>query len=300
VIDERCTRRRAFWVSELAKLSGSFGDDSTKMVKELQAEIARDGSGALLDHLRLCGAIPEQYGHDSSEEKLYSKYTDAVVSESLFAMGLKSIVLDARGDSADVQARAGAYSLVADAKAFRLSRTAKNQKDFKVQAMDGWRGGLDYAVIVCPIYQLPSRTSQVYQQTIARNVCVLSYAHLAALVGLAARQGLQFAEAGLHEVLKSIAIMHPSKSALDYWTGVNRALINPLSSHSDLWAIEKSASVESLEVVKRESLQYLISERDRLLGLSHQQALAELIRLTGVYSRVEQVRRMQHGPLLGV
>ena len=33
------------------------------------------------------------------------------------------------------------YSLVADAKAFRLSRTAKNQKDFKVQAMDGlaWR-----------------------------------------------------------------------------------------------------------------------------------------------------------------
>lgn len=300
MISERCIQSRAFWVAELMKLSGSFGEDSTKVVEELQAEIARAGSEALLDHLRLCGAIPEQYGHDSSEEKLYSKYTDAVVSEALSAIGLRSSVIDARGDSADIQARAGAYSLVADAKAFRLSRTAKNQKDFKVQAMDGWRGGLDFAVIVCPIYQLPSRTSQVYQQAIARNVCVLSYTHLAALVGLATRQGAQVAAAGLHEVLRAISIMHPSKSAVDYWTSLNRALVSSLSSHSDLWATEKLASAESLEVVKRESLQYLIAERDRLLGLSHQQALAELIRLTGVDSRMEQVRRIQHGPLLGV
>jgi len=299
VISDQCIRRRAFWVAELMKLSGSFGEDSTKVVEELQAEIARDGSEALLDHLRVCGAIPEQYGHDSSEEKSYSKYTDAVVSEALSAMGLRSAVIDARGDSADIQARADAYSLVADAKAFRLSRTAKNQKDFKVQAVDGWRGGLDFAVIVCPIYQLPSRTSQVYQQAIARNVCVLGYTHLAALVGLATRQGAQLAAAGLHEVLRSISIMHPSKSALDYWTGLNRALVSSLSSHSDLWTAEKLASAESLEVVKRESLQYLIAERDRLLGLSHQQALVELIRLSGLDSRMEQVRRIQHGPLLG-
>ena len=141
-------KRRRYWVAELAKLSGSFGDDSTKIIAELRAEIAKDGGDALLDHLRLCGAMPEQYGHDSSEEKLYSKYTDAVISESLSEVGLRSAVIAARADAADVQARGGGYSLVADAKAFRLSRTAKNQKDFKVQAMDGWRNGLDYAVVV--------------------------------------------------------------------------------------------------------------------------------------------------------
>jgi type II restriction enzyme len=96
--------RRAYWVAELAKLSGSFGDDSTKMIDELRAEIARDGKEALLDHLRLCGAMPEQYGHDSSEEKLYSKYTDAVICESLSAIGLRSAVITARADAADVQA----------------------------------------------------------------------------------------------------------------------------------------------------------------------------------------------------
>ena len=35
-----------------------------------------DGTQALLDHLRLCTAIPESYELDSSEEKLYSTYTD--------------------------------------------------------------------------------------------------------------------------------------------------------------------------------------------------------------------------------
>lgn len=106
-------KRRKHWVAELAKLSGSFGNDSTKMLEELRAELARDGREALLDHLRLCGAMPEQYGHDSSEEKLYSKYPDAVICESLNAIGLRSTIIAARADAADVQARGRGYSPVA-------------------------------------------------------------------------------------------------------------------------------------------------------------------------------------------
>lgn len=100
-------KRRKYWVAELAKLSGSFGDDSTKLIAELRTEIHKDGTEALLDHLRLCRAVPEHYGHDSSEEKLYSKYTDAIISESLTAIGLQSAVITARADAADVQARGG-------------------------------------------------------------------------------------------------------------------------------------------------------------------------------------------------
>lgn len=294
----KAIKRRAYWVAELAKLSDCFGDDSGKVIRELRAEIAKDGLDALLDHLRLCGTIPELYGHDSSEEKLYSKYTDALISEALTAMGLKSTVIDTRADSADVQARAAAYSLVADAKAFRLSRTAKNQKDFKVQAMDGWRQGCDYTVVVCPIYQLPTRASQIYQQAIARNVCILSYSHLAALVGLAMRQGQKAAEDGLCKILKSVSVLHPTKSAMDYWTSINRTLIDALSAHVDLWRLEKIASIEALTVAKNEALLYLRSERDRLLGLSHQQAIEELMRLVGLDSRIKQIEHIEHGTLL--
>lgn len=292
--------RRIYWIAELGKLSGSFGDDSTRMIEELRAEVKKDGGEALLDHLRMCGAVPEQYGHDSSEEKLFSKYTDAVVSEALAAMGLRSALINTRADAADVQARARHYSLVADAKAFRLSRTAKNQKDFKVQAMDGWRNGLDYAVLICPIYQMPTRTSQIYQQSIARNVCILSYSHLAALVALAMRNGQEAAENGLGNVLKTVSLLHPSKSAVDYWTGINRSLVGSSAQGHDLWLTEKIASIEALEEVKNESLRYLRAERNRLLGLSHQEALAELIRLAGLDSRITTVERVEHGGLLEV
>ena len=110
------------------------------------------GSSRLIDHLRLCGNIPEEFQHDSSEEKLYSKNTDVLLSFAYKDMGLKSLVLSERGDSADVEAIAKQYSFVADAKAFRLSRTAKNQKDFKIQALDNWKKGKPHAMVYCPLF----------------------------------------------------------------------------------------------------------------------------------------------------
>ncbi|WP_228484234.1 HindIII family type II restriction endonuclease, partial [Leptospira borgpetersenii] len=108
-------------------------------------------------------ASPESYGHDSSEEKLYSKYTDALISECFKYLGLNSIVLTERADAADVEVVCDNYSFVADAKVFRLSRTAKNQKDFKVQAMDGWRNTKDFAMVVGTKYQRPRKLRQKYQ-----------------------------------------------------------------------------------------------------------------------------------------
>ena len=292
--------RRRNWVDRLGNPSGSFEVESYRLVDELRDEIAVEGSQSLLDHLRICGAVPERYRRDSSEEKLYSKYTDAVVSEALNAIGLNSVVLDTRADSADVQARASNYTLVADAKAFRLTRTAKNQKDFKVQAMDDWRGGLDFALVVGPIYQYMSRTSQIYLQAINRNVCLLSYTHLACLVNLADKRGTDTTESALHTVLKTVNLLHPSKNAVDYWTGINRALIDSLTPDVESWEAEKQASMVGLDVARDESLEYLRAERNRLLGLSHRQALDELVRLSGIDSRIRRVESVGHGELLGV
>lgn len=132
IISEKAIKRRDYWVEEIRKLSGHFGNDTDKLEKQLEAEIKKNSTFSLIDHLRLCGNIPESYGHDTSEEKLYSKYTDCLLSLAYTSLGLKSLVLKERADAADVEAFAKDYSFVADAKAFRISRTAKNQKDFKV------------------------------------------------------------------------------------------------------------------------------------------------------------------------
>jgi len=151
IISEEAIKRRNIWVDKIDKITGDFASNSEIIEEELGKELNINGVTGLLDHLRLCGNIPESYGHDTSEEKQYSKYTDALLAFAYKSIGLKSLVITERADVADVEGFGKNYSFVADAKAFRLSRTAKNQKDFKVQAMDRWKHGKPYAMVVCPI-----------------------------------------------------------------------------------------------------------------------------------------------------
>ena len=87
-----------------------------------------------LDIIYNIGTIPESIGHDTTEEKAFAKLSDIVLARAFREIGLNSDVLKTRGNSADVYAESKIhkYSLVADAKSFRMSRTAKNQKDFKI------------------------------------------------------------------------------------------------------------------------------------------------------------------------
>jgi len=128
VISKDAVKKRSYWIEEIRKLSGNFGDDYDKLEKKLTEEVRKGGVTVLIDHLRLCGSIPESYRHDSSEEKLYSKYTDCLLSLTYQTLGLKSLVIKERADVADVEVFGQNYSFVADAKVFRLSRTAKKSK----------------------------------------------------------------------------------------------------------------------------------------------------------------------------
>lgn len=126
------------------------------------------------------GSIPESIPHDSSEEKLFTKATEIILAKSFQELGLKAETIKKRSGCADVIAKSifHNYTLVADAKAFRLSRTAKNQKDFKVEAMDQWRKDNDYAVLVCPYFQYPKNTSQIFEQAITKNVLLFSWENI--------------------------------------------------------------------------------------------------------------------------
>ena len=74
----------------------------------------------------------------------------------------------------------------------------------------------------------------------------------------------------------------------------------PVGANSDLWTNEKKESLAGLSVVKEEALKYLRAEKTRLLRLSHQEALDELLRATGIDSRIQHVEQVEHGNLLGV
>jgi HindIII restriction endonuclease len=137
IISEQQIENRVYWIDEISRLSGNFGVDAARIESELSQEISKTGIDTLLGHLRLCGAIPESYKHDSSEEKMYSKYTDAVIHEAFKAMGFTSLVLKERADVADVECVTEKYSFVADAKAFRLRPFQENNYPFVIPAKAG-------------------------------------------------------------------------------------------------------------------------------------------------------------------
>lgn len=300
VFDDLSIKSRRYWIEEIRNLSGNFSDDFVKLEKELQAEIKKEGSNTLLNHIRLSGDIPESYSHDSSEEKLYSKYTDSLIAESFKAMGFKSLVLTERADAADVEVFAKSYSFVADAKAFRLSRTAKNQKDFKVQAMDGWKRGKPYAMVVCPIYQLPTKSSQIYEQASARNVCIFTYSHLALLYSFSLLEGNEMTEELLQLIFNSIKALNPSKDSSAYWSTVNNSMLKFSPKIDDLWKIEKEVAVESIAIAKEEALTFLAKEREKIMRMSHDEAIAELVKVHKIESRIKIINSVSNNGILGV
>jgi hypothetical protein len=293
IISDRAIKRRAYWVSEIKKLSGNFGDDYDKLEAELTEEVHQNGVTALIDHLRLCGSIPESYGHDSSEEKLYSKYTDCLLSLCFKAIGLTSIVLTERADAADVEVIGKNYSFVADAKAFRLSRTAKNQKDFKVAAMHGWKYGKPNAMVVCPIYQLPRASSQIYQSATVSDVCIFTYSHLSLLLCFSQTAGAEKTQDLIHKILKVVPALNPSKSATEYWLAINRTMLAFSKGIKDLWNVEKIAAMESVEIAKLEDLTFLAQQREIIMRMTHDQALTELIKVYKIDSKIKAINAVR-------
>jgi hypothetical protein len=277
-ITRETRNRRELWLDKISVDGKVFSDISLAFENELKAETLQHGQDAILDHLRVCGHIPERYPHDSSEEKLYSKYTDSVISHAFASLGMKSRVLTERADAADVEVIAADYTFVADAKAFRLSRTAKNQKDFKVQAMDGWRGKNDFAIVVCPIYQLPKRESQIYQQAITRNVCVFSYSHLSVLVRIAQMYDRMDASNILKRILLGISKLPVSKSAEVYWKFINEQFLTYSKEASKVFQSEILAEVESVNFARTEGLEFYIGEEKRIEHLDFVSVVKELKR----------------------
>ena len=71
------------------------------------------------------GSIPESIKHTSTKEKLFSKTAEFVLAKCFQEFGLRAHVNSKNTDCADVIAKSDIhnYTLVADAKTFRLSRS---------------------------------------------------------------------------------------------------------------------------------------------------------------------------------
>jgi hypothetical protein len=270
-------------ISEIcAKPATSFRERTD----ELYAQLSAMDKEAITLHIEYGGVIPESYSHDSSEEKLFAKYCDYLLAKALEYLGMKASVIEERADSADVIAHTDTYSLVGDAKAFRLSRTAKNQKDFKVEALNQWKKAADYACLVCPLYQYPTKTSQIYGQAIRYNVTLLSFAHLGFLLRSNAIRRTEF-----NKLWKISGTLASGKEAVPYWNAINHQVMAAAGKSVTQWEAYLLESKNLLREQAREQLAFWKTEKDRIRSMDHRQAVEELISALRIDNNITLITR---------
>lgn len=259
--------------------------DKTNAFDLLDKTFSRMPRESLSNALLYCGVIPESFQHDSSEEKLWAKYCDILLAESLIQLGLNAQVLRTRGNSADVFASSANYTLVGDAKAFRLSRTAKNQKDFKIKALDDWRRSDTYACLVSPLYQYPRITSQIYGQSVERNVTLLSYIHLKFLIDNCAGQDLS-------PLWLSGRALNQSNNANFYWDAIDTVICQLLGKDSADLVAYKHQEVQATKTIGEEGIVFWSAKVAAYKKLTQAQAIQRLIKAEKIETKIFTIRRM--------
>lgn len=240
------------------------------------------------------GIIPEDIGHDSSEEKLYTKVSDIVFAKALIEMGYKVKVLRERADCADIiaQSKFHNYSLVGDAKAFRLSRTAKNAKDFKVNSMAHWRGDCEYSVLACPYFQYPKNTSQIYKDALEHNISLFSWELLYILLK---ENIVEDQKNCLKEIWNQSAIIAANtavdKSKGNFLTTQDKNITKIIGVTDEKYE-KYFASAKGLLVNRgKEEIHYYKNEIARVETLSREEAIKELLTSMKLSSKIETIKQ---------
>ncbi len=239
------------------------------------------------------GIIPEDIDHDSTEEKLYTKVSDILFAKALKEMDFEVQVLRERSNCADIiaQSKYHGYSLVGDAKAFRLSRTAKNAKDFKVDSMVHWRGDNDYSVLACPYYQYPKSNSQIYKSALDGNVALFSWEYLYILLSSHIKETPNFNLSDLWNqsaiIRRNVTVEESNKSFIRQQdsnllniTGISEASFNQLFSQIKTMIIERGNC----------EIRHYEDEINRIRQLDRETAIEELIVCLKIDSKIDTIR----------
>ena len=246
---------------------------------EIEAYINALSKEDFIEIVKEIGTIPEIIEASSTEEKLYSKASD-IVSE--------------RGNSADIIAESEhGYTLVADAKTFRLSRTAKNQKDFKISTLSKWRGmEHDFAILVAPYFQYPNTNSQIYSSSLSDKVCLLSWEHMLFLLNM---QVVEDVSLSLEQVWNApTRIERDSKIAFAdrmncLFPYINKMVCDRISATLDDFEIQLNKCKSYILERSNDEIAILKTEIQNIEGYTKEQAIKELIKSRKLNEKISAI-----------
>lgn len=250
----------------------------------------------VIDIVKEIGTIPECIEASSSSEKLFSKASDCILARCFSELGMPSIAVNERGNSADIIARSiHGYTLVADAKTFRLSRTAKNQKDFKIDTLSNWRGSEhDFALLVAPYFQYPNTVSQIYASALDKQVCLLSWEHILFLL----ENNVMESDTLSLEAIWNAPVRLARDTRIAYADRMNCQFPYINQMLCDRISVPIQKFNEQLDICKdiirnrgNYELEYLNTEKEAITTLTRDEAIAELLKSKKVLERISTIKK---------
>lgn len=103
----------------------------------------------------------------------------------------------------------------------------------------------------------------------------------------------------MYELFKTVEAMNPSKDAVSYWQGINRTFLNFDEIISDIWRNEKRAASEAILISKEEAMAFLAAERERIMKLSREEAIQEVLKWRKLENKMRTVKSVADNDILG-
>ena len=170
-----------------------------------------------------------------------------------------------------------------------MSRTAKNQKDFKVSALDTWRKENNYAVLVSPLMQYPTNKSQIYEQAIKRNVTLISYTHLHFLLDFHKKQSLQ----SLWETGKRLSLLDESEHEKFqvYWNEIDKTVCKIVGQSEEKLKEYKLLEIEKTKQIGNEGITFWQNKIAEFNQLSREDAIKLLIKSEKIEAKIKTIEK---------
>lgn len=261
---------------------------------EIETYIKSLNKEDFIEIVKEIGTIPEIIEASSTEEKLYSKASDIVLARCFNEIGLKARAVSERGNSADILAESRhGYTLVADAKTFRLSRTAKNQKDYKISTLSKWRGmENDFAVLVAPYFQYANTASQIYSSSLSDKVCLLSWEHMLFLLN---KEVVEDSSLSLEQIWSApTRIERDSKIAYAdrmncLFPYINKMVCDRISCGLEDFEKQLEICKTYIEARSDDEMLILKTEIKGIQGFTREQAIEELIKSRKLNEKISAI-----------
>jgi type II restriction enzyme len=78
---------------------------------------------------------------------------------------------------------------------------------------------------------------------------------------------------------------------------INKTILSFSKKIEPIWNIEKNVAAESIAIVKNEALTFLAQEREKIMRMSHKEALNELIKVHKIESRIKTINSISDNGL---